>query len=59
MIMISNGQRDELVRILDRLESMLSVRQSTKVYNTVRRAKILSRSLKARPTVKIKNGPQK
>ncbi len=59
MIMISNGQRDELVRILDRLESMLSVRQSTKVYNTVRRAKILSRSLKARPTVNIKNGPQK
>lgn len=59
MIMISNGQRDELVRILDRLEEMLPGRQSNKVYNTIRRAKILSRSLKARPVVNPKDGPQR
>lgn len=57
--MISNGQRDELVRILDRLEEMLPGRQSNKVYNTIRRAKILSRSLKARPVVNPKDGPQR
>lgn len=55
MILISNSQRNEIVRYIDALcEAMQpSTKGSTRAYNTVRKAKILRSRLKGKQPVTV------
>lgn len=50
MVIISNSQRDQIVRYLDILCTTLQD-DNLRQYNTKRLAKILSRKLQSKPTV--------